>query len=46
MIFFDYFYLVMVFIHGGSFNSDSGTTDIYGPERFLDYDVVRNILCN
>ncbi len=31
----------MVFIHGGTFNSDSGTTDNYGPERFLDYDIVR-----
>ena len=32
----------MVFIHGGSFNSGSGSTDAYGPERFLDYGIVSN----
>ena len=32
---------VMFFIHGGGFFLGSGTKDFYGPERFLDYDVVR-----
>ena len=32
---------VMVFIHGGAFFVGSGSKDFYGPERFLDHDVVR-----
>ena len=31
---------VMVYIHGGSFTSGTGSTGRYGPERFLDYGVV------
>jgi len=31
---------VMVFIHGGAFVYGSGSPDLYGPERFLDYGVV------
>jgi hypothetical protein len=31
---------VMVFIHGGAFYFWSGTNDFFGPERFMDYDVV------
>lgn len=31
---------VMFFIHGGAFFMGSGSPDLYGPERFLDYDVV------
>ena len=32
---------VMVFIHGGGFFIGSGSNSLYGPERFMDYDVVR-----
>jgi hypothetical protein len=35
---------VMFYIHGGGFFLDSGNADIYGPERFMDYDVVCNLL--
>ena len=35
----------MVFVHGGGFTSGAGTTDAYGPERLLDYGVVRKIVC-
>ena len=31
---------VMYFIHGGGFFLGSGSSDFFGPERFLDYDVV------
>ena len=31
---------VMYFIHGGAFFLGSGSPDFYGPERFLDHDVV------
>jgi carboxylesterase type B len=31
---------VMFFIHGGAFFLGSGSPDFYGPERFLDHDVV------
>ena len=31
---------VLFFIHGGAFFLGSGAPDWYGPERFLDYDVV------
>ena len=31
---------VMFFIHGGAFFVGSGSSDLFGPERFLDYDVV------
>lgn len=31
---------VMLFIHGGGFVSGSGSSDLYGPEYFLDHDVV------
>ena len=34
---------VMVFIHGGAFYFWSGTNDLFGPERFMDYDVVSEI---
>ena len=36
------FYLlsVMVYIHGGSFTHGSGSVDVLGPERFLDFGVV------
>ena len=34
----------MVFIHGGGFYSGAGKTDAYGPERILDYGIVRKIL--
>ena len=32
---------VMVWIHGGAFRRGSGNKDMYGPDRFMDYDVVR-----
>ncbi len=35
---------VMFWIHGGGFFLGSGNTDFYGPERFMDYDVVCNLL--
>lgn len=35
---------VMFWIHGGGFFIGSGNTDFYGPERFMDYGVVRNRL--
>lgn len=31
---------VMVFIHGGGFSSGSGTAEFYGPDYFLNEDVV------
>ena len=31
---------VMFFIHGGAFFVGSGSSDLFGPERFLDYGVV------
>jgi hypothetical protein len=31
---------VMVFIHGGGFSSGSGTVEFYGPDYFLNEDVV------
>ena len=31
---------VMFWIHGGAFSLGSGYSDLYGPERFLDYGVV------
>ena len=31
---------VMVFIHGGGFSSGSGTPEFYGPDYFLNEDVV------
>jgi carboxylesterase type B len=31
---------VMFFIHGGAFFVGSGSKDLFGPERFLDYGVV------
>ena len=34
---------VMVYIHGGSFTSGTGSTGRYGPERFLDYGVVSSL---
>jgi carboxylesterase type B len=30
----------MVFIHGGGFNTGSGTSEFYGPDYFLNEDVV------
>ena len=30
----------MVYIHGGGFSGGSGGSDMFGPERFLDYEVV------
>jgi len=36
----------MVFIHGGSFQGDSGSTEVYGPERLLDYEIVRMFYTN
>ena len=33
----------MVYIHGGSFTSGTGSTGRYGPERFLDYGVVSSL---
>ena len=34
---------VMFWIHGGAFFLGSGTTDFYGPERFMDHGVVWNL---
>ena len=31
---------VMVFIHGGAFYFWSGSNDLFGPERLMDYNVV------
>ncbi len=31
---------VMVWIHGGAFFMGSGTPGIYGPEFFMDHDIV------
>ena len=31
---------VMFFIHGGGFYSGSGNPDFYGPERFMNKDIV------
>ncbi|KAF4526361.1 hypothetical protein B566_EDAN014099 [Ephemera danica] len=31
---------VMVWIHGGSFNYGSGSSEIYGPQQLLDQDIV------
>ena len=31
---------VMVWIHGGGFTQGSGSPDMYGPERFMDYGVI------
>ncbi len=31
---------VMFFIHGGGFFSGDGTTDVYGPDYFMDEEVV------
>ena len=33
---------VLVFIHGGAFYFWSGTNDFFGPERFMDYEVVKD----
>ena len=32
---------VMFWIHGGAYFTGSGNSDMYGPERFMDYGVVR-----
>ena len=32
---------VMVFIHGGGFVMGDGGPEIYGPEFFMDYQIVR-----
>ena len=31
---------VMVWIHGGGFTQGSGSPEMYGPERFMDYGVI------
>ena len=31
---------VMVWIHGGGFVMDSGNCQLYGPEYFMDYEIV------
>jgi carboxylesterase type B len=31
---------VLVFIHGGAYYGGSGSTEMYGPEYFMDQDVV------
>jgi len=31
---------VMFYVHGGAFVEGDGTVNLYGPERFLDKDVV------
>ena len=31
---------VFFWIHGGGFNMGSGDKDFYGPEKFMDYDIV------
>ena len=33
---------VYVWIHGGGFVGGSGNKDLYGPERFMDYDIVNS----
>ena len=32
---------VLVWIHGGGFVMDSGDCQLYGPEYFMDYGIVR-----
>ena len=32
---------VMFWIHGGAYFTGSANSDMYGPERFMDYGVVR-----
>lgn len=34
---------VMVFIHGGSFSSGSGSPRVYGPEFLMDKEIVKNL---